>query len=150
MPEPAPTPTPAYAAQVAEPERRIHPDFSGAKWEEAHTSFVKDTTKFFQEWPKKQRTHEVNIAKAANHCMCLGSPAMQAAKDLLAACEQDFRDVQKVATDNAVKGKNYISTKELQANIDKIESCRSREGDLSKIMKPLVALALLPAHPAKA
>ena len=90
----------------------------------------------------------MNIKKVATHGMCSGSPAVQTAKDHLAACELDFNDVKRVATDNAVKGKNFLSQTELQACTDKIERCRSRELELANLMKPLMQLSMLP-DPAK-
>ena len=105
MPEPTPTPTPA--TEVPESDRCINPDYSGRKYDEVHATFGKDSKKFIEEWPKKQRTHDVNIKKVATHGMCSGSPAVKTAKDHLAACELDFNHVKRVATDNAVKGKNF-------------------------------------------
>ena len=45
---------------------------------------------------------------------------VEAAKDQLAACEQEFIEVRRAATDNAVKGKHFLSQRELQDCIDKI------------------------------
>ena len=90
----------------------------------------------------------MNIKKTANHSMCSGSPAVQTAKDHFAACELEFKDVQRVATNNLAKGKNSLSKTELQACTDKIERCRSREVELANLMKPLTQLSMLP-DPAK-
>ena len=148
MPQPTPTLTPA--AEITESERRVNPEYSGRDYDGVHATFLKDSKKFLDEWPKKQRNHDVNIKKVANHGMCSGSPAVQTAKYHLAACDLEFKDVIRVATDNAVKGKHFLSQTELQACIDKIERCRSREVELANLMKPLIQLSMLPAPPAKA
>ena len=146
MPEPAPTPTPA--AGPPESERTVHPDYSGRKYDEVHSTFLKGSAKLIAEWPKKQRTHDVNIKKIAAHGMCSGSPAVQTAKDHFAACEREFIDVQRVATNNLSRGKNYVSKAELKDCTDTIERCRNREAELANLMKPLLQLSML-ADPAK-
>ena len=146
MPQPTPTPTPA--AEITESERRINPEYSGRKCDEVHATFLKDSKKFLDEWPKKQRNHDVNIKKVANHGMCSGSPAVQTAKDHFAACEREFNDVQRVATNNLSRGKSYVSRAELKDCTDTIERCRNREAELANLMKPLLQLSML-ADPAK-
>ena len=142
MPQPTPTPTPA--AEMSESERRVNPEYSGRDYDGVHATFLKDSKKFLDEWPKKQRNHDVNIKKVANHGMCSGSPAVQTAKDHFAACEREFIDVQRVATNNLSRGKNYVSKAELKDCTDTIERCRNREAELANLMKPLLQLAMLP------
>ena len=147
MPEPTPTPTPA--AEMSESERRVSPEYTGRQYDLVYTNFKKDSKKFVEEWPKKQRNHDVNIKKTTTHSMCSGSPAMKSAVDLLAACVKDFGEIQTTVTGEAVTGKHSLSQTELQACIDKIDRCRSRELDLTSLMKPLIQLSMLPT-PAKA
>ena len=112
-------------------------------------TFLKDSKKFLDEWPKKQRNHDVNIKKTTTHSMCSGSPAMKSAVDLLAACVKDFGEIQTTVTGEAVTGKHSLSQTELQACIDKIDRCRNRELELTNLMKPLIQLSMLPT-PARA
>ena len=61
-------------------ERSVHPEFCGVKYDELHSTTVKNITKVTGQWPGKKQKFEVDVAKAEAHPMYQASEALKTIK----------------------------------------------------------------------
>ena len=129
-------------------ERSAHPEFCGVKYDELHSTTVKNITKVTQQWPVKKQKHEVDVAKAEAHPMCANSGPLAAVRSLIGQADDEYLEIDKTNKTIQVKGRGYLSTSELDATNLRIESIWNHDKALGEYIKSLMSLSALPILPA--
>lgn len=146
--EPAATAT----SVKSEFERSIHPEFCGVKYDELHSTTVKNITKVTGQWPGKKQKFEVDVAKAEAHPMCANSEALAVVKSMIGQADDEYLEIDKTNKMIQVKGRGYLSTSELEATNLRTEAIWKHDKALVEYIKSLKNLSALPivkAPPAK-
>ena len=84
--------------------------------------------------------------------MCANSGPLIAVKSLFKQADDEYLEIDKTNKTIQVKGRGYLSTSELEATNQRIETIWKRDKALVeyiKSLKSLSALPILPAQPAK-
>ena len=100
--------------------RAVHPQHYGPKYDELHTSVLKNTTRCMSEWPRFKAKHDVAIARAVGNN--LANAICDKTLSLLSDAEQDFKHITDRFTSIQSKGKGYLSLTDLEAIHEKIET----------------------------
>ena len=100
--------------------RAVHPEHWGLKYDELHTTVVKNTTKCMSEWPRFRAKHDVAIAKAVGNS--LAKPLCEKTQNLLNQAEADFKHITDQFTSIQVRGKGFLSKTALETVQEKIET----------------------------
>ena len=135
------TPPPAATAIQSEAEGSIHPDFCGPKYDELHTSTVKNIDKVANIWLKKRSNHNVEVAKAQGHPLC--TDVIANAKKHLDRCDELFKHLEDVKTAAAVKGRGHHFRADLEQCGRECEEIYKLDKDISSAVKALAPLMAL-------
>ena len=128
-----------------EEERAVHPQHCGKKYDEQHAATQKNLQKVIAEWPKNKSRHEISLAKADSHPLC--KEVVNNTKTVLGAADATFKKLENTYKQMEVKGKGFLSMKQLEESGELCESVWKQNRDIVEMVKALDQLSKLPAKP---